>query len=45
MLSGEATPVNFIVFGLTRAGLEAMIYHIRGVHTNYNTTEEDNISN
>jgi len=27
MLSGEATNTNFIVFGLTRPGLEPTIYH------------------
>ena len=38
MLSGEATNTNFIVFGLTRLGLEPMIYCTRGEHANhYNT--------
>jgi len=30
VLSGEATNTNFIVFGLTRPGLEPTIYRIRG---------------
>ena len=32
MLSGEATNTNFIVFGLTRPGLEPMIYRTREEH-------------
>ena len=32
MLRGEATNTNFIVFGLTRPGLEPTIYRTRGVH-------------
>ena len=35
MNSGEATNTNFIVFGLTRSGLEPMIYHTRGEHVNH----------
>jgi hypothetical protein len=38
MFSGEATNTNFIVFGLTRPGLEPMIYHTRGEHANHYTT-------
>ena len=39
MLSGEATTnTNFIVFGLTRSGLEPTIYHTRGEHVNHYTT-------
>ena len=33
MLSGEATNTIFIVFGLTRPGLEPTIYGTRGDHT------------
>jgi hypothetical protein len=39
MLSREATNTNFLVFGLTRPGLEPSIYHTRGEHANHNTTE------
>ena len=39
MLSGEATSTNFIVFGLTRPGLEPTIHHTRGVHNNHYTTD------
>jgi len=35
MFSREATNNNFLVFGLTRLGLEPMIYHIRGEHANH----------
>jgi hypothetical protein len=31
---------NFIVFGLTRSGLEPTIYHTRVEHTNHYTTDE-----
>jgi hypothetical protein len=31
----EAANTDFIVFGLTRAGLENRIYRTRGKHTNY----------
>jgi hypothetical protein len=34
VLSGQATNTNFIVFGLTRSGLEPTIYHTRGEHAN-----------
>ena len=34
---------NFIVFGLTRPGLEPTIYHTRGEHTDYYTTDEANV--
>jgi hypothetical protein len=30
---------NVIVFGLTRWGLEPMIYHTRGEHANHYTTD------
>jgi hypothetical protein len=33
--SREATNTNFIVFGLTRPGLEPTIYHTRGEHANH----------
>ena len=39
MLSGEALNTNFKVFGLTRPGLESMIYHTRGEHVNHYTTD------
>jgi hypothetical protein len=35
VLIGEATNTNFIVFGLTRPGLEPTIYCTRGEHTNH----------
>jgi hypothetical protein len=35
---GEATSTYLIVFGLTRSGLELMIYHTQGEHAyNYTT--------
>jgi hypothetical protein len=37
VLSGEATNTNFIVFGLTRPGIEPTIYHTRGDHSNHYT--------
>jgi hypothetical protein len=39
VLSGEATNTNFIVFGLTRSGLELTIYRTRDEHTNYYTID------
>jgi hypothetical protein len=39
MVSGEATKTNFLVFGLTRSGLESMIYRTRGEHPNHYTTD------
>ena len=39
MLSGEATNTNFIVFGLTRLGLEPTIYRTRGEHANHYATD------
>ena len=39
VLSREATNTNFIVFGLTRSGLEPTIYRTRGEHTNHYTTD------
>jgi hypothetical protein len=38
MLSREATNNNFIVFGLTRPGLEPTIYRTRGEHANHYAT-------
>jgi hypothetical protein len=38
-LVGEATNTNFIVFGLTRPGLDPTIYHTRGEHANHYTTD------
>jgi hypothetical protein len=38
MLSEEATHTNFIVFGLTRPGLEPTIYRTRGEHATHYTT-------
>jgi hypothetical protein len=35
MLWGEATHINFIVFGLARLGLEPTIYCIRGQQAKY----------
>jgi hypothetical protein len=39
VLSGEATNTNFIVFGLTRPGLESTIYHTRSEYANHYTTD------
>jgi hypothetical protein len=39
VLSEEATNTSFIVFGLTRPGLEPTIYHTRGEHANHYTTD------
>ena len=38
-IGGEATNTNFIVFGLTRRGLEPTIYRTRGEHANHYTTD------
>jgi hypothetical protein len=35
----QVTMSNFIIFGLTRLGLEHMIYHTYGEHGNYYTTK------
>ena len=43
MLSREATNTNFIVFGLTRSGLEPTIYRNRGEYANHYTTDEPTI--
>jgi hypothetical protein len=43
VLSGEATNTNFIVFGLTRQGIEPTIYRTRGEHANHYTTDEPTI--
>jgi hypothetical protein len=37
VLSGEATNNNFIVFGLTRSGLQPTMYHTQGEHANHYT--------
>jgi hypothetical protein len=39
VLSGEAANTNFIVFGLTRPGLEPTIYCTRGEHAKHYTTD------
>jgi hypothetical protein len=39
VLIGEATNTNFIVFGLTRPGLEHTIYRTRGEHANHYATD------
>jgi hypothetical protein len=39
VFSGEAANTYFIVFGLTRLGLEHSIYRTRGEHTNHYTTD------
>ena len=39
MLRGEATNSNFVVFGLTRSGIEPTIYHTRDKHVNHYTTD------
>ena len=39
MLSGEATNINFIIFGVTPQGLEPTIYHTRGQHASHYTTD------
>ena len=39
MLSGEATNTNFIVFGMTRPGLEPTIYRTQGEHANHYATD------
>ena len=41
MLSREATNTNFIVFALTRPGLELTIYHTLDEHANNNITNAD----
>ena len=39
VLSEEATNTNFIVFGLTRSGIDPTVYHTLGEHANYYTTD------
>jgi len=39
VLRGEAIHTNFIVFGLTRPGLETTIYRTRGEHANHYVTD------
>jgi hypothetical protein len=41
--TGETTNTNFIVFGLTRSGLEPTIYHTRGELDNHYTTDAANM--
>ena len=43
VLSGEASNTNFIVFGLTRLGLEPTIYRTQGEHANHYATDEPTI--
>ena len=38
--SGKAATTNFIVFGLTRKGVEAMMYHTQDEHANHSTIQE-----
>jgi hypothetical protein len=40
VLSAEATNNKITVFGLTRSGVEPMIYHTRGKHANHYITNE-----
>jgi hypothetical protein len=39
VLSGDATNTNFIVFGLTRPGLEPTIYRTGCEHANHYATD------
>jgi hypothetical protein len=39
MFSGETTNTNFIIFGLTRLGLEPTIYRTLGEHANHYATD------
>jgi hypothetical protein len=39
VLRGETTNTNFVVFGLTRPGLEPTIYGTQDEHTNHYATE------
>jgi hypothetical protein len=39
VLSGEETNTNFLVFGMTRPGLELTIYCTRGEHANHYITD------
>jgi hypothetical protein len=39
VLSGEATNINFIIFDLTRSGLEHKIYHTQEEQDNYYITD------
>jgi hypothetical protein len=39
VFSGEATNSNFIIFGLTRSGLEPTMYCTRGEHVNHYDTD------
>ena len=38
VISDEGTDIRFIVFSLTRSGVEPTIYHTRGEHGNHYTT-------
>jgi hypothetical protein len=40
----RATNTNFIVFGLTRSGLESTIYRTRSENANHYTTDAVNIN-
>ena len=40
MLCGELENTNFIVYTLTKPGMELTIYDTRGNHANHYTTEE-----
>ena len=39
VLSGEATTINFVVFGITKPVPESTSYHTRGEHTIHYTTD------
>ena len=39
VLSGKATNINCMIFGLTRSGLEPTIYRTRGEHANHYATD------
>lgn len=42
MLRGEATNINFIIFGLTRSEHEPTFYSTGDEHANHNTTDAVN---
>jgi hypothetical protein len=39
VLSGVATNTNFIIFGITRPGLNPTLYRTRGEHANHDNTD------
>jgi hypothetical protein len=39
LCSGEAVTISFIVFGLTRLGLEPTVYRIQCEHANHYITD------